>query len=100
MTSSGLHMRPMDARIGAERVERRSRFRLPLWLGFCAFLAIAAFFLWQEHRAHLFGALPWLLLLLCPALHLFMHHGEGHGHGGDARRGPGGASPHGAGDAS
>ena len=44
------------------------------------FLAIAAFFLWTEHRAHLLGILPYVLLLLCPLLHLF--HG-GHGdHGG------------------
>ncbi len=26
------------------------------------FLCIAAFFLWTEHRAHLMGALPWILL--------------------------------------
>jgi len=51
----------------------RSRSGLVL-LGF---LAIAAFFLWEEHRAHLLGALPYVLLLLCPLLHLF--HG---GHGG------------------
>ena len=44
------------------------------------FLAIAAFFLWEEHRAHLLGALPYVLLLLCPLLHLF-HGGHG-GHGG------------------
>ena len=43
-------------------------------------LAMAAFFLWSEHRAHLLSALPYLLFLLCPLLHLF--HG-GHGsHGG------------------
>ena len=42
-----------------------------------AFLAIAAFFLITEHRAHLFGALPFLLLLACPLMHLFMHHGHG-----------------------
>ena len=30
--------------------------------------------------AHLLGALPWLLLLACPLMHLFMHHG-GHRHG-------------------
>lgn len=41
------------------------------------FLAIAAFFLLTEHQAHLFGALPFLLLLACPLLHLFMHHGHG-----------------------
>lgn len=41
------------------------------------FLLIAAFFLSTEHRAHLFGALPFLLLLACPLLHLFMHGGHG-----------------------
>lgn len=45
----------------------------------CAFLGIAAFFLWTEHRAHLLGALPYLLLLACPLLHVFMHRGHGHG---------------------
>ncbi|MBU1689156.1 MAG: DUF2933 domain-containing protein [Gammaproteobacteria bacterium] len=45
-----------------------------------AFLAIAAFFLFSEHRAHLLGALPFLLLLACPLMHLFMHGGHG-GHG-------------------
>jgi len=46
-----------------------------------AFLAIAAFFLFTEHRAHLLGALPFLLLLACPLMHLFMHGGHG-AHGG------------------
>lgn len=41
------------------------------------FLGIAGFFLWTEHRAHLFGILPYLLLILCPLLHLFMHRGHG-----------------------
>lgn len=41
-----------------------------------AFLAIASFFLFSEHRAHLLGALPYLLLLACPLMHLFMHHGH------------------------
>jgi len=44
-----------------------------------AFLAIAAFFLLTEHTAHVLGVLPYALLLLCPLLHVFMHHGhEGH----------------------
>ena len=42
-----------------------------------AFLSIAAFFLITEHTAHFFGFLPYALLLLCPILHLFMHHGHG-----------------------
>jgi len=46
-----------------------------------AFLAVAAFFLLSEHLAHLLGALPFLLLLACLLMHLFMHHGHG-AHGG------------------
>ena len=50
---------------------------------FLGFAAIALFFLWTEHRAHLLGVLPYLLVLSCPLMHLF-HHGHGH-HGGAAR---------------
>ena len=46
---------------------------------FLAFLAIAAFFLFTEHRAHALGVLPFLLLALCPLLHLFGHGGHDHG---------------------
>lgn len=46
------------------------------------FLAIAAFFLLTEHRAHLLGVLPYLLLLACPLMHLFHGHGGHGGHGG------------------
>lgn len=49
------------------------------------FLAIALFFLLTEHRAHVFGVLPWLLILACPLMHLFMH--RGHGHGGQHQHG-------------
>ena len=41
------------------------------------FLAIIGFFMFTEHRAHLFGILPYLLLLACPLMHLFMHRGHG-----------------------
>ena len=41
-----------------------------------AFLAIAAFFLFTEHRAHLLGILPFLRLLACPLMYLLMHHGH------------------------
>ena len=51
------------------------------WGGLIAFLIVAAFFLWTEHRAHLLGVLPYVVLLLCPLIHLFMHRGHG-GHGG------------------
>jgi hypothetical protein len=59
----------------------RKAFRIPVWLGACAFLVIAAFFLWEEHNAHILGALPYLLLLACPFIHLFMHRGHNHGDG-------------------
>ena len=66
----------------------------PFWrsryaVGLLVFGAVAAYFLLSEHRAHFIGALPYLLLLSCPLMHLFMHHGHGgkgsdheaHGHG-------------------
>ena len=66
----------------------------PSGLVLLGFLAIAAFFLFTEHRAHVLGALPYVLLLLCPVLHLLMHrgHGGGHdGHGNTANRSQGDA---------
>ena len=48
------------------------------------FLVIAGFFLISEHRAHVFGILPYLLLLACPMMHFFGH--RGHGHGGHGHR--------------
>lgn len=50
----------------------------PVWAGaLIAFLAIGGFYMFAEHRAHLFGVLPYLLLLLCPLMHIFMHRGHG-----------------------
>ncbi|OGB28585.1 MAG: hypothetical protein A3F78_15780 [Burkholderiales bacterium RIFCSPLOWO2_12_FULL_61_40] len=51
--------------------------------------AIAAYFLLTEHLAHVVGALPLLLLLACPLMHVFMHHGHG-GHGHHPGHSPGG----------
>ncbi len=58
----------------------------PFWrsryaVGLIVMGAIAAYFLLSEHRAHFLGALPLLLLLSCPLMHVFMHHGHG-GHSG------------------
>jgi hypothetical protein len=53
---------------------------------FIGFAVIAAYFLILEHKAHLSGYLqywPFLLVLACPLLHLFMHGGHG-GHGDDS----------------
>ena len=59
----------------------RSWLWSPTFLVLCGFLIIAAFFLFTEHRAHVFGILPFVLLLLCPILHFLMH-GKHGGHGG------------------
>jgi hypothetical protein len=55
---------------------RRSRWVL------YGFLLVATFYLLLEHTAHTLGALPFLVLLACPLMHLFMHRGHGHGHPG------------------
>jgi DUF2933 family protein len=55
-------------------------------LVFLGFAAIAGFFLWEEHKAHILGVLPYALLLLCPLMHLF-HSGHGnHGDGDDEHK--------------
>ena len=46
-----------------------------------ALLAIGGILLFTEHQAHVLGVLPWLFLLACPLMHIFMHSGHG-GHGG------------------
>ncbi len=42
---------------------------------------IAAFYLLREHWNHVAGYWPYLLLLLCPLMHLFHGHGGRRGHG-------------------
>jgi len=58
-------------------------------IAFTVLAAVAALYLLFEHRLHVLGALPWLLLLLCPLMHLFMH--RGHGRHGGGQRGAGDA---------
>jgi hypothetical protein len=66
----------------------RSRYAI----GLLVIGSVAAYFLLTEHLAHVLGALPYLLFLACPLMHVFMHHGHGrHGH-----HGQGGAADDGA----
>lgn len=68
-----------------ESPQRSSRSK---WI-LLAFFAIGGFFLLTEHRAHLFGILPFLLVLACPLMHLFHGHGNHGGHGDDeTKEGP------------
>ena len=41
-----------------------------------AFIVGVLYFLLTEHRAHFVQALPWLIFLLCPLMHVFMHRGH------------------------
>jgi hypothetical protein len=53
----------------------RSRTNIALLV----FLGIGGYFLFTEHWAHVIQALPYLLLVGCIVMHLFMHGGHGHG---------------------
>ena len=73
--------------VNGPRPERPWQLRVGFWL----LIAISAFYLLTEHRAHLALGLPYLPLLLlaaCPLIHVFGHGAHG-GHGG-----PGGHSQH------
>ncbi len=68
------------------RTSRRSR-----WV-FGGFALLVVLLLAFEHRMHLSGLLGWLpylILLACPLMHLFMH--GGHGHGADSDKPDNGA---------
>lgn len=51
------------------------RYRWVTYIG----LGILVYFLFIEHRAHVFPLLPYLLILACPLMHIFMHGGHNHG---------------------
>ena len=53
----------------------------PKGLAAWGLIGAVSYFLLMEHREHLFQFLPFLILLLCPLMHVFMHGGHG-GHGG------------------
>lgn len=88
MTTNAHKSRPPDIHGGHSKLRQETHTQGSFWtsragLVAIAFLAIAGFYLVLEHRAHLLGYLPFLILLLCPLLHVFMH--RGHGHGGHGR---------------
>lgn len=66
---------------------KRFFWTTPNGLAAIVLIGIVGYYLLTEHRAHVFAALPWLILLLCPLLHVFMHRGHG-GHGHDGNSGP------------
>lgn len=63
-----------------------SKWRTTAIFGFAVF---GGYYLWMQHRAHVFQYLPLAFFLLCPLLHLFGGHG-GHGkhsHSADDKKG-------------
>ena len=71
-------------KLSGNRASRRS------WWVFGGFAAISLVLIVVEHRSHLLGWLPawwpWLFLLACPLMHVFMHGGHG-GHGNNSNHG-------------
>lgn len=55
-----------------------SFWRSPAGLALLVAVVVGGFYLVTEHTAHLFGVLPYLFLLACPLMHVFMHRGHGH----------------------
>ncbi len=48
-------------------------------------VSVLGFLIYEGHGAHLLGYAPFLLILACPLMHIFMHGGHG-GHGGHGSR--------------
>ncbi len=65
--------------------QSRSFWTTPNGWGAIALIGAASYFLITEHREHVFEYLPYLILLLCPVMHLFMHHGHGHHNNNDVQ---------------
>jgi hypothetical protein len=84
--------RDIDAMNTMQNLETRSRFKFGSKFWLAALFAVAAVYLISEHAGHALAAFPYLLLLLCPLMHFFMHrggHGGGHNgsHGGPPAQG-------------
>lgn len=58
-------------------LKAKAAWRSPPVVAGAMTLLIVVFYLLREHWSHLSGTWPYLLLLLCPLMHLFMHHGHG-----------------------
>lgn len=73
--------------------EGNGRYKTVSRIVFFGFVAIAAYFLITEHRAHIVPYLPFVLVALCPLLHMF-HGGHRHGGGDESRSDSGAAHRH------
>ena len=78
--------------MSADYPKQRPWWKTPYGVGLSVFLCVAAFFLVTEHWAHVIPYLPFVLFLLCPLTHIFMHvsHEDSHHQGQDAAHGQSG----------
>jgi hypothetical protein len=64
----------------------QSCWRSPVGIFMLVAGAVGIYYLLTEHLTHVTQAVPYLILLACPLMHLFGHRHGGHGHGGHGER--------------
>tara|TARA_R110002049_G_scaffold89063_1_gene224359 strand:+ start:2291 stop:2569 length:279 start_codon:yes stop_codon:yes gene_type:complete len=57
--------------------QKKSFWFTPKGLGALGLIAAATYFLLIEHQEHVWQYLPFMILLACPLIHIFMHGGHG-----------------------
>ena len=67
-----------------------SRLKSPAGIFMLVAAAIGLYYLLTEHLTHFTQALPYMILLACPLMHVFGHK---HGHAGHDHQGPGTSAP-------
>jgi len=70
--------------------EHICRPKILQWILIGVFTLGGAYYLWEQHRAHVLQFLPFALFLLCPLVHFFPGGCHGHKKHGHSEEGNGG----------